>query len=142
MYRDLSNRCSALELLAIYSFYDCQWSRWMFKMPEKQTTSIKYFNHGFGDPVLNISINTKDGGKRTLHCLLLSELPIKISPVNAKWEALVLKLSKMAQADVVVLNERKSNIFHILPSIFTVTFIESLWGLSFFHILLSFLAHE
>lgn len=32
----------------------------------------------------------------------------------------------MAQADVVVLNEWKCNIFHILPSTFTVTFIESL----------------
>ena len=55
--------------------------------------------------MLSISVNTKDGSKRTLHCLLLSELPIKISPVNAKRDALFLKLSKMALADVVALNE-------------------------------------
>jgi len=64
-----------------------------------------YFSHGFEDPMLSISVNTKDGSKRTLHCLLLSELPIKISPVNAKRDALFLKLSKMALADVVALNE-------------------------------------
>lgn len=50
-------------------------------MPEKQTTLIKYFNHGCRDPMLSISINMTD---RMLHHLLLSEIPIKISPVNAK----------------------------------------------------------
>lgn len=79
---------------------------------------------------------------RMLHCLLLSEIRIKISPVNAKWEVFFLKLSQMIQADVVLLNEWKPNIFHILPNIFTVTFIESSWGLSFFQTTLSFLAHE
>lgn len=74
-------------------------------MPEKETTLIQYFNHRFGHPMLSISVNTTDSRKRTLHCPVLPELPIKISPVNAKREALFLKLSKMAQANVAVLNE-------------------------------------
>lgn len=53
-----------------------------------KSRSIQYFNCRFGDPMLSISINTEDSSKRTLCCLLSSELPIRISPVNAKWEAL------------------------------------------------------